>query len=118
MAANTLNLRFTGGPIYLNSGSIGPDPYLFKTLPGGKWTRVEIRHKRPTTKAEYQADMAALSEILKHRAERDRKAVGDMAIRWYKHHDQIETVNAAEYWDRCVKAAEKAAGRDKGDQNG
>lgn len=55
--------QFKGGNATVNSGSIGPDIYLFRALPSGRWAAVSLRTKQG--RDIYEADKQALTVILK-----------------------------------------------------
>lgn len=55
--------QFKGGNATVNSGGIGPDTYLFRALPSGRWTAVSLRTKQGHDV--YEADKQALTVILR-----------------------------------------------------
>ena len=93
---------FAGGNSTQNSGGIGPDRYLFRLLPKGKWVEVYWRVTRLDSKEAYQADKAALIFLLKHRPEVNRTAHGDNRKRLYNRriaNNPIPLMSMAEYLD-------------------
>lgn len=57
-------VAFKGGTVTQKSGGIGPDDYIFRKEPRGRWIRVFIRVHGNRT--EYEADLAALRYIYKN----------------------------------------------------
>jgi len=60
--------KFKGGNITLKSGGIGPDDYVFKVLPHGRYYKVIL----PTNQGRdlYEANKAAMIYVLRNRTER------------------------------------------------
>ena len=86
---------FKGGPIFLNSGGMGPDDYLIKPAKGGRWVRVIFRWGRnyDGVPEHAEADKLAAKSIfpLVH------VATGDNAKRWAGGKGTIQTMNAEEF---------------------
>ena len=71
--------RFKGGVIQLNSGGSGPDDYLIRALPSGKWIKVIWRYGRHSTnQADYESDKLCIAWVL---GQCERTAVSDNANR-------------------------------------
>lgn len=83
-------LRFKGGPIFLNSGGSGPDDYLMKPIKGGRWCRVIARWGRHfTNKGDSVKDGDAMQKVL--HATR-QICVGDNARQWDRGKGHIPTL--------------------------
>ena len=102
-----MTFKFKGGPIFLNSGGIGPDDYLFKPIRGGRSTLVVFRWGRNFTGdvAEAEADREAAKTIHKFN---QQICVPDMARRYQlmraKHGDDIPTMSGIEFLARYGEA--------------
>jgi hypothetical protein len=76
---NMAAYRFKGGVIQLNSGGSGPDDYLIRALPSGRYVKVIFRCGRHwTNKVDFESDKASLSWVLR---QCERTAVSDNANR-------------------------------------
>lgn len=85
----------------MNSGGSGPDDYLIRKNPRGKWTRVIFRWGRngklaTNPKADYESDHAAMEWIFK---DMDKVCVPDQYARFRKleQSGRLVTMNATEF---------------------
>ena len=99
--------RFKGGPVALNSGGMGPDDCLLKSIQGGKWTLVVFRWGRNWRGREIGIEAA------QHEARVDKEAaekifpvqqicVPDNARRLWKMRNRgnVPTMSATEFWEK------------------
>jgi len=98
-----LNLK--GGPIFLNSGGLGPDDYLLKAVDGGRWVRVIRRSGRHFDGDRQHAldDHGAWAQIAQRI--RERVCTSDNAKRYNATKTKIQTIDASAFL-RTVKAIE------------
>lgn len=89
----TTTKKFKGGNLNLHSGGFGPDDYLFKRLPRGKWVKVVIRHGAGM-KDEYVSDLAALGKIL---LSCEYRCISDNAKSYELCRDSIRVMNVTEF---------------------
>lgn len=96
-----LELKFKGGPVWLNSGGQGPDDYLLKPIKGGRWTCVIFRWGRNWTGSKEAADndKAAMEKIM---PVLQWECVPDNWERWQemKRKGPVPTMNATEFLER------------------
>lgn len=92
--------RFKGGPIFQNSGGMGPDDYLLKPVKGGRWYKVIFRWGRHWTGQKKAAveDREAMKNIFPIQ----RICVSDMAQRAQRmeREGKLVTLTAAEFWEK------------------